>query len=321
MMHLAPDTHFQFSNLKDDNPSSGKNIPFKVNVKGQPNSLFLKKLENAGILKSPVGQLEDEDIPQFTNDLKKKFEIGKQAKDIGTYVKVLRQFFETDLQGLSKERKKFYKLKLAEDLRTVNMESDQGITINESNISPTKIARRDGRSMRLITAGQNMSLKLVLQKKRKNFLPFRPLELKTFQYNNSLHGAFGELTMRGGLNTDFDIHKSRSRGTNVSNGREGNKNYRKVSSSTNGTGWMNRMGNQLVPPGKSIQKMTKKPERRGRQKKTTPPGFHFGHSPTIRKDTIGTSEGSRSIRKSKDRERKVCTIIDVHSMQKAKQAS
>lgn len=283
--------------------------------------MFLKKLEDAGIITSPDGHIEDEDIPQFTNDLKKKFEIGKQATDIGIYVKVLRRFIETDLPGLSMERKKFYKLKLAEDLRTVNMQCDQEITPNESKISPKKIAMRDRRSMRQITAGKNMSLKLVLQKKSKNFLPFRPLELNHFQYNNSLHGALGELTMRGGFNTDFENHKSRSRGMNVSNGREGNKNYRKVNTSTNGTGWMNRMGNQFVSPGKSNQKLTKKPERRKREKKTTPPRYNYGHSSSLRKESIGTSEGSRSIRKSKDRERIVGTVIDVHGIQNAKRAS
>lgn len=321
MMHLAPQTHAQFSHLKDDNPGSGKNIRMEVNVKCQPKSLFLKKLEDAGIITSPDGQLEDEDIPQFTNDLKKRFEIGKQATDIGIYVKVLRKFIETDLPGLSMERKKFYKLKLAEDLRTVNMQYDQEITPNESNISPKKIARRDGRSTRQITAGKNMSLKLVLQKKSKNFLPFRPLELNHFQYNNSLHGALGELTLPGGFNIDFENHKSRSRGTNVSNGIEGNKNYRKFNTSTNGTGSINRMGNQFVSPGKSIQKLTKKPERPKREKKTTSPRYNFGHSSTLRKESIGTSEGSRSIRKSKDRERKSGTVIDVHGIQNAKRAS
>ena len=192
MIHLAADTHFNISQLNNDNPGSSKNIPFKVKVKGPAQSLFMKKLEDAGILKSPRGELEDADIPQFTNDLKKKFEIGKQAKDIGTFVKVLRQFIETDLQGLSKERKKFYKLKLTEDLRTVNMQSEQEIMVSESNLSPTKIHRRDGKSMRVITAGKGMSHKLVLEKKSKNFLPFTPLELKTFHYNTSPHGALGE---------------------------------------------------------------------------------------------------------------------------------
>ena len=307
MIHLAPDSHFQFSQLSNDNPGSDKNIPYTVNVKAQGQSLFTKKLEDAGILKSLEGQLEDADIPQFTNALKKKVEIGQQAKDIGTCVKIMRQFIETELPGLSKERKKFYKLKLTEDLRNVNMHSEKEITMDGSNISPGKIHRRDGKSMRIIPAGRGMSHKLVLQKKSKNFLPFTPLELKTFQYNNSPRCGSGELAKRSAFFADFDISKIRSGAPSMSNGQEGSKRYGRGSTNMGGSGWMNRMMVQSVPIGKSSPKMMKKPERRAHDKRTT--------------HQIKPTERSLSITKSEAPKRKAGNLLDLQSMKKAKRGS
>ena len=83
---------------------------------------------------------------------------------------------------------------------------------------------------------------------------------------------------------------------------------------------MNRMMVQLIPPGKSIGKMMKKPQRRARQKRSTSPRLNFSQFPTIKKPSIGTSEGSLSIRKPENRARKSITVLDVHGMEKAKQA-